>query len=176
MSVLLLEKGTIMLNKLDFTMLRFIGHERNRNKPTDAFAVYSKPGKKGPLGRREMFSEERGLILVGGDSQGVPVPSSSSCPHQNHILESLVWETCQGIFIWPTSHSGSAALFLSVTGKAPKWCPADKLLCICDLTWHILKGKQQVCLFTGVSKQGNILSPPWEIFAFKQIWVLKWLF
>lgn len=88
--MLLLEKGTIMLNKLDFTMLRFIGHERNRNKPTDAFPVYLKSGKKGPLGRREMFSEERGLILVGEDSQGVPVPSSSSCPHKKQILESLV--------------------------------------------------------------------------------------
>lgn len=80
---MLLEKGTIMLNKLDFTMLRFIGHERNRNKPTDAFLVYLKPGKNGPLGRRKMFSEERGLILFAGDSQSVPVPSSSSCPHKN---------------------------------------------------------------------------------------------
>lgn len=53
--MLLLEKGAIMLNKFDFTMLRFIGHERNRNKPTDAFLVYLKPGKNGPLGRREMF-------------------------------------------------------------------------------------------------------------------------
>lgn len=158
-------------------MLRFIGHERNRNKPTDAFPVYLKPGKNGPLGRREMLSEERGLILVGGVLPGCP------CSHQflvstqkAQILESLVWETCQGIFIWPTSPLDFAALFLSVTGKAPKWCPADKFLCICDLTWHILKGKQQVCLFAGVSKEGNILRPPWEIWAFNQIWVFKWLF
>lgn len=82
LSVLLLEKGTIMLNKFDFTMLRFIGHERNRNKPTDAFLVYLKPGKNGSLGRREMFSKERGFIFGGGASQDVPVPSSSSCPHK----------------------------------------------------------------------------------------------
>lgn len=157
-----------MLNKLDFTLLRFIGHERNRNKPTDAFLVYLKPDKNGPLGRRERFSEEGVLILVGGDSQGVPVPSSSSCPHKKNpdFGESGLRNLS---FIWPTSHLGSAALFLSVTGKAPKWCPADKSLCFCDLTWHTLKGKQQVCLFTRVSKQGNILSPPWEISAFNQI-------
>lgn len=163
--MLLLEKGTIMLNKLDFTVLRFIGHERNRNKPTDAFLVYLNPDKNGPLGRREMFSEERGLILAGGDSlcPAAPPVHTKKTDFEESGLRNLS-------FIWPTSHLGSAALqFLSVTGKAPKWCPADKSLCTCDLTWHILKGKQQVCLFTRVSKQGNILSPPWEMLAFNQI-------
>lgn len=91
LSVLLLEKGTIMLNKLDFTVLRFIGHERNRNKPTDAFLVYLNPDKNGPLGRREMFSEERGLILAGGDSL---CPAAPPVHTKNQILKSLVWETC----------------------------------------------------------------------------------